>query len=382
MNIKSLLLGSAAALVAVSGARAADAVVMVEPEPVDYVRVCDVYGTGFYYIPGTETCLKIGGFVRFQISGTGGDDTENSEGDDYATSWRTRARLNVDAREETEFGQLRAYMALQDDSDSSADFHIDSAYIQLGGLTMGYLDSIYKAGTGTPADQNFKVGAVKDETIQYTFSSNGFVVAIGADDDGTGDVTPDFSAKIGYTGGWGSFFVYGGLDEDTDYGFGDDFLDPTDYETFDAYDTFVLEGSEGDTSGSLKANLTLTDLVAAGSTLTVEGTYSFDPNRYSVWDGGFDLPIEWSASGGYGQELGKLFVAVGGFYGETFDLGYGVGDVDYYGSADVWGAELYGSYELTDNFVVSADIYYSEVDYAGPAESDLTAGYLRFQRNF
>ena len=67
MNIKSLLLGSAAALVAVSGARAADAVVVAEPEPVEYVRVCDVYGTGFYYIPGTETCLKVGGYVRYDI---------------------------------------------------------------------------------------------------------------------------------------------------------------------------------------------------------------------------------------------------------------------------------------------------------------------------
>ena len=69
MNIKSLLLGSAAALVAVSGAQAADAVVIAEPEPVEYVRVCDVYGTGYYYIPGTETCLRIGGYVRYQASG-------------------------------------------------------------------------------------------------------------------------------------------------------------------------------------------------------------------------------------------------------------------------------------------------------------------------
>src|SRR6187402_1979346 len=72
MNIKSLLLGSAAALVAVSGARAADAVVVAEPEPVEYVRVCDVYGTGFYYMPGTETCLKVSGYVRYDI-GVGED---------------------------------------------------------------------------------------------------------------------------------------------------------------------------------------------------------------------------------------------------------------------------------------------------------------------
>ena len=54
MNIKSLLLGSAAGMVAVSGAQAADAIVYAEPEPVEYVRVCDVYGAGFFYIPGTE----------------------------------------------------------------------------------------------------------------------------------------------------------------------------------------------------------------------------------------------------------------------------------------------------------------------------------------
>src|SRR4029450_190085 len=73
MNIKSLLLGSAAALVAATGARAADAVVVAEPEPVEYVRVCDVYGAGFYYMPGTETCLKISGYMRYDI-GAGSDE--------------------------------------------------------------------------------------------------------------------------------------------------------------------------------------------------------------------------------------------------------------------------------------------------------------------
>src|SRR5437879_3891328 len=67
MNIKSLLLGSAAALIAVSGARAADAVVVAEPEPAEYVKICDVYGAGYFYIPGTETCLRIGGYIRYDI---------------------------------------------------------------------------------------------------------------------------------------------------------------------------------------------------------------------------------------------------------------------------------------------------------------------------
>ena len=64
MKIKSLLLGSAAALAVTSGAQAADAIMAAQPEPVDYVKVCDAFGTGYFYIPGTETCLRIHGYVR------------------------------------------------------------------------------------------------------------------------------------------------------------------------------------------------------------------------------------------------------------------------------------------------------------------------------
>src|SRR5689334_24898360 len=77
MNIKSLLLGSAAALIAVSGARAADAVVVAEPEPAEYVKICDVYGAGYFYIPGPETCLRIGGYVRYD---TGAGDVGSLDG--------------------------------------------------------------------------------------------------------------------------------------------------------------------------------------------------------------------------------------------------------------------------------------------------------------
>ena len=61
------MLGSAAAFVAVTNARAADAVVTAEPEPMEYVRICDTYGVGFYYIPGTETCLKLSGYLRYDV---------------------------------------------------------------------------------------------------------------------------------------------------------------------------------------------------------------------------------------------------------------------------------------------------------------------------
>ena len=62
--VKSLLLGTAAGLVAVAGAQAAD--MPVKAKPVLYVKICTLYGDGFYYIPGTDICLKLGGYVRSQ----------------------------------------------------------------------------------------------------------------------------------------------------------------------------------------------------------------------------------------------------------------------------------------------------------------------------
>ena len=61
--VKSLLLGSAAGLVAVAGASAADLGVK-KPTAVEYVKTCPQYGAGFFVVPGTTSCLKIIGRVR------------------------------------------------------------------------------------------------------------------------------------------------------------------------------------------------------------------------------------------------------------------------------------------------------------------------------
>jgi hypothetical protein len=60
--VKRFFLGTTAALVAVAGAQAAD--MPVKAKPVEYVKICTGFGDGFYYIPGTDTCLKLGGFLR------------------------------------------------------------------------------------------------------------------------------------------------------------------------------------------------------------------------------------------------------------------------------------------------------------------------------
>ena len=100
MNIKSLLLGSAAALIAVSGARAADAVTVAEPEPAEYVKICDVYGSGYFYIPGTETCLRVGGYVRYDagvgdVGSFDGRNTTDVLDGDKQNSWKKNARADV-----------------------------------------------------------------------------------------------------------------------------------------------------------------------------------------------------------------------------------------------------------------------------------------------
>ncbi|PWK73950.1 porin [Aminobacter sp. AP02] len=223
MNIKSLLLGSAAALIAVSGARAADAVVVAEPEPMEYVRICDVYGAGFYYIPGTETCLKIGGLVRYQF--------------DYAehildSGWRKQAlaRLKFDARSETEYGTFRRYIEFQASVGGGGWVHNDStdtdtwrgvksesgtalryAYFELGGLLVGHNDTLFDGGLDGEFDSG---GGDRINQIRYTIDAgNGIAVSMGLEEESDNfDYVPLVTGKVAINQGWGSLNLYGGYD--------------------------------------------------------------------------------------------------------------------------------------------------------------------------
>lgn len=112
---KRLFLGSAAALIATGGAQAAD--LPVKAKAIEYVKICSLYGAGFYYIPGTDTCIKLGGYLRAEVtlntsyhfigadSGVGG--ANNRLSDYYST--RSRQGLNIDTRTATEYGVVRTY---------------------------------------------------------------------------------------------------------------------------------------------------------------------------------------------------------------------------------------------------------------------------------
>ncbi|TNC12032.1 porin [Methylobacterium terricola] len=104
--VKSLLLGSAAGLTVVAGAQAADLPIK-KAAPVEYVRVCATHGAGFFYIPGTDTCLRVSGRARFQATYL---QAYARSGD--LTGYQGLGRLNLDARTSTAYGTLRAFVRM------------------------------------------------------------------------------------------------------------------------------------------------------------------------------------------------------------------------------------------------------------------------------
>ncbi|QPC87263.1 porin [Mesorhizobium sp. NBSH29] len=365
MNIKSLLLGSAAALVAVSGARAADAVVMAEPEPVEYVRVCDVYGTGFYYMPGTETCLKVSGYVRYDI-GMGDlfgmndvlDKKDALEDGIFNTNdtyyKRARAALRLDARTETELGTLRAFFQVNFDWDTTTveigDYDVSTtksglaklnhAYIELGGFLIGKTDSLFTTFTDYAGsvihDDMIGFGPYDTHTIQYKFDAgNGFSAAValeeGADVAYTLDsYVPHVVGGVGYTGGWGSVRVVGGYDS--------------------VWEEYAIKARL-----DVKASETISLFVMGGFKDDDAG----EPNYYGNWGG------DWAIWGG-------ASFAVSPKAKFNVQLSYD----DYENFAAVANV----NYELVPGFTITPEVaYYDNFDVDN---SDAFGGFIRFQRNF
>ena len=202
MKIKSLLFGSAAALVAVSGAYAADAVVVAEPEPAEYVRICDVYGSGYFYIPGTETCLRVGGYVRMDISGgeqgsfTGRNTTDVRNGKAQRSyGINSRFALRTWTGQETELGTLRTFTETRFNyANGGSSTSLNFAWIQLGGLRLGADESAFDTFSGYAGnvinDTLVPYGGFETNLISYTFDAgNGFSAVVSLEQGNNGDTT-------------------------------------------------------------------------------------------------------------------------------------------------------------------------------------------------
>ncbi|WP_375779095.1 porin [Bradyrhizobium sp. ma5] len=162
---KSLLLGSTAGLFALGGAvQAAD--LPVKAKAIEYIKICSLYGPGFYYIPGTDTCLKLGGYTRgwytFNNNGMGinPDYGAGGAGNRFANSytWRARELIDIDTRTATEYGTVRTFAELVFNWTSGT----------YNGLGNG--STVYQSIGGVSAPNNANPGAVAGGTVGVWFA--------------------------------------------------------------------------------------------------------------------------------------------------------------------------------------------------------------------
>jgi Porin subfamily len=193
---KRLLLGSAAGLIAVGGAQSAE--LPVKAAPVQYVKICTLYGEGFYYIPGSDTCLRLGGYVRAEYGwnlvgartpaycGTqGAQDRTVSQ-----LSTRNRLAVQMDTRTQTQYGTLRTFTSLfMQSEDQVFSFTAQRAFIQWLGFTFGHAQSFQDTWAITDAyhlaqqQNNSDTGANGINQIAYTMElGNGMTLTAGADE--------------------------------------------------------------------------------------------------------------------------------------------------------------------------------------------------------
>ena len=195
MKFKTLLLGSAAAMIAAGGAQAADLTVA---EPVDYVKVCDAFGAGFYYSPGTDTCIKVGGYVKFgtSVGHTDYGDYNSVYPNSDWSNFYTEVSIQLTASSVTEFGNLTGFLDVRAQTGNTGGFnesltqainsttksaYLDSAYLQLGPLKAGYFTSLFDFGRGYTDTGVWGSDSSADQ-IQLNYAVNGFGLAISVED--------------------------------------------------------------------------------------------------------------------------------------------------------------------------------------------------------
>jgi hypothetical protein len=384
VNIRTLLLGSTAALIAVSGARAADAVVVAEPEPAEYVKICDVYGAGYFYIPGTETCLRVGGYIRYDASlgdrGTfdGARTTDRLNGKEQDT-WgkNTRFALKTWTGQETELGTLKTYTETRfqfGNSNDNADARnknvsLNFAWIQLGGLRVGKDESAYDTFIGYAGnviqDTIVPYGEFDTNLISYTFDAGNGFSAIVSLEQGSGSY--DTFVKDG-AGNWVPGIVNNTIDS-----YAPNVVVGAKYTQGWGGITGVIayNPSWEEWAGKVRLDVNATDQIA----LWVMGGYGTDDNAartfYKPWGG------NWAVWGGGSYKFNeKTTFNLQASYDEQENLGI---------AANV-------AYQVVQGFTVTAEVDYLNEGKRGDSDwlGDWTTtdkkssvgGILRFQRDF
>jgi hypothetical protein len=330
---KSLLLGTAAGLVAVAGAQAAD--MPVKAAPVQYVKICSLYGDGFFYIPNTDTCIKMGGYLRVQAEynmGGGGVVVGDSAGGEASQgrftrdltndiNYRVRGAISWDIRQQTEYGTLRTYIRFgaenttPNNTGSGTTFNPfwDRAFIQFAGFTVGRSQSFFDLVTygGAYSYHNVRVsgdtGASGQNLWAYTAQfGNGFSGTVSMEDPATRKLqTVDVTVGSTVASAGTPFFALGNLFNDN---------------------AFAINGNTAGTIASNAFGFRVPDLVAnlrvdqawgfAGVSVAlhdVSGAYYNTPNLVS--NGHPDDKYGWAVAAGAKFNIGPNNVDAIGFNG-------------------------------------------------------------------
>jgi len=238
-NLISILTATAAGLVVMGSASAAD-LPSKKAAPAQYVKICDAYGAGFFYIPGTETCLKVGGYVRAEYRYR-----TNALLSNHATFFRSRGLIALDARTKTSYGDLRSFLQyrLTEDTGQGATASIlQNAFVEWAGITAGrrsnsffdfYAHDYEFIGLTTSSDQLADVLAytakfgggmsatVSLENTNWRMQGNNGALVAGSIATGAavgkigynanGNRMPDVVANLRAEGTWGSAQLSGAL---------------------------------------------------------------------------------------------------------------------------------------------------------------------------
>ncbi len=202
-KIKSLILGSAAIIAASAGAQAAD--LPVKAKAVQYVKICSLYGAGFYYIPGTDTCIKLGGYTQVDVNFNGGNYDQPpwtaASGTEFAgragdmfTS-RARNQFNIDTRTATEYGVVRTFWSSNFEfstgaAPSTGNLTMDYGFVQFAGFTFGKAIGTFQTPWGAYGANNntsYLLGGYDNATginqIAYTWQfGNGVSAQVAVED--------------------------------------------------------------------------------------------------------------------------------------------------------------------------------------------------------
>ncbi|SCX89457.1 porin [Microvirga guangxiensis] len=400
--VKSLLLGSVAGLAAVAGAQAAD-LPAKKAAAVEYVRVCSTYGAGFFYIPGTDTCLRVGGRVRAEYRYFEPDDRT-----DDTIGFRARGRIQLDARTATAYGLLRTFVRFEITRDTGVynsapgaitqTPNVDQAFIQFGGLTAGRALTFFD--NGDIDGQYFGTVRWSDQPnvnlLAYTFSfGNGFSATLSLEegrfasrtglevgDELAGQRMPDVVANVKYAGTWGSVQLSGALHQlrglpfvlaatpgvvyeaDTDYGYAISAQANFNLPMLGASDAFWIAGTWTDGAPAY-----------AGFGGAVEATYDIDGT-----DADIDNARAWSVAAGLRHYwTPELRQNVFGSYGR---IDYS----DVFGLADLreWRVGTNVLWSPVSNLTLGAEVLYANTDLSGVDEddNDRWEARLRVQRDF